>query len=391
MGFFISYLFFFVIPIFFSARVMQFFEYVPAIDPIGVDLRYMLSYSESWFVHQQTPYITNNLYPPLATVLFTPLLFMDFSLAYKLVTLATVLCYAVMAFVVPYWVGKEKPVSPSLMLVFITGLFSYGFQFELERGQFNVIAMSLCFLAIWIYHFHNRYRYLGYLLFSISVQLKVFPIIFIVMLISNWHDWRRNIRRMLILSALNFALFFILGLHTFNDFVLAITAQAVNPFVWVGNHSITSFVALGSYSSPGAVKLLMLTLVAVCMFSIMLQAWRQNRQGISPPLLLACAIGALLIPPVSHDYTLPILVAPVAILLSDGSAFQRAGGVRGHLLAVVLLLITSVAYSSTLFSYTNKPLLLQNNFLALLTTLLAITLLSLLVRPSLEGNVEENR
>ena len=70
---------------------MEFPAYVPAIDPIGVDLQQMLSYSDSLFTARQTPYIGFNLYPPLASVLFIPLLTVEFSLAYKIVTLVNVL------------------------------------------------------------------------------------------------------------------------------------------------------------------------------------------------------------------------------------------------------------------------------------------------------------
>jgi len=368
---------------------MQFFRYVPAINPIGTDLKYMLSYSESWFVAKQTPYIANNLYPPLATILFTPLLFIDFSWAYKILTLVNVACYVMITLVFPIRAGKERQVSSLLILVFITGLFSYGFQFELERGQFNVIAVFICFLAIWIYHYHNKYRYLGYILFSISVQLKVYPIIFLVMLISDWHDWRNNIKRLLILATVNFVLFFALGPHIFVDFIIAIKSQAANPYIWVGNHSISSFVVFGSYPSPELTQFVLLALVAVCIFSIMLQVYRQNQKDINPYLIFACTIGALLIPSVSNDYKLSILAAPVAILFSNDRFSERANSPYMHLIYIVVMLIFSVAYSSTLISYTNKPILIQNNFLALVTMLLAITFLSFVFKPPIEGVVSE--
>jgi hypothetical protein len=39
----------------------------------------------------------------------------------------------------------------------------------------------------------------------------------------------------------------------------------------------------------------------------MATAYRANRKGVDVHLLLGSALGALLIPGVSHDYTLPIL------------------------------------------------------------------------------------
>jgi hypothetical protein len=395
LGFLISYLLFFVYPIFLSTQFMQFPEYVPAKGYIGEDLGQMLSYSESWFINKQTPYIGKNLYPPLASVLFTPLLGFEFSVAYKIVTLVNVFFYILMTLILPLRIGKERQVTSLLMLFFITGLFSYGFQFELQRGQFNVIATVSCFVAIWIYHNHNRYRCLAYLLFTISIQLKVFPAIFIVMFITDWHDWKNNIKRFLVLSIVNFALFFVLGTSVFIEFIKAIIAQSVNPSIWVGNHSIRSFVtSVSNIASQhgwpwvndhsGLVQLTFLAFIAVCIFLIMIQAYRQKQNGVNSHLLLACTIGALLIPPVSHDYKLSILAAPVAILLSDMSSFPE-GVIRSRWLFIFMLLVftLSTAYATTLFSYTNKPSILAYNFPALITMLLATTCLSIMSRPKM--------
>jgi len=385
LGFSIGYIVFFIRPILFSAPVMQFFKYVPAADPIGIDLKQMLSYSQSWFVDKQTPYIGRNLYPPLASVLFTPLLFVKFSWAYKIVTLINVFCFVMITLVFPILICREKQVSSLTMLVFITGLFSYGFQFELERGQFNVIAVFICFLSIWIYYYHNKYRYLAYILFTISVQLKVFPLIFIVMLIDDWQDKRNNIKRLLILASLNFVLFFVLGPHVFVDFMKAIIAQTVNPDIGPGNHSIRSFVTLQSYKPgwiwiihfSGLAQLALLAVIADCIFLSMHQAYRQNQKNINPLLMLTCTIGALLIPSVSIDYKLSILAAPVALLFSDNKYLERANRHGLNIIFGLLLLIFSTAYCSTLFSSTNKPLMFENNFPALITMLLAVTFLSL--------------
>ena len=204
LAFAISYLLFFVYPIFFS-DVMNFPEYVPAMKPIGVDLKNTLSIANDFFASKQTIYreINGYAYPPLASILVFPLLLGDLSLAYKIITFVNIICYAMIAFVFPLLTSRERKVTPLIMLIFITGLFSYGFQFELERGQFNVIAAFLCFLAIWIFHYRNKYRYLAYVFFTFSVQLKIYPLIFIVMLINNWRDWKNNLKRFLLLAIIN--------------------------------------------------------------------------------------------------------------------------------------------------------------------------------------------
>jgi len=109
-------------------------------------------------------------------------------------------------------------------------------------------------------------------------------------------------------------------------------------------------------------------------------------------LLLACTIGALLIPPVSHDYKLSILAAPVAILLSEMSSYTE-GAIRSprHFLTMMLVFILSFAYSTTLFSYTNKPLFMAYNFPALMTMLLVTTCLSIMFGLSFYRNPSESK
>ena len=223
------------------------------------------------------------------------------------------------------------------------------------------------------------------------------------MFVTDWQDWKNNIRRFLVLSAVNFVLFFILGAHIFIDFLEAIIAQSVYPSIWIGNHSIRSFVSLLSinaseygwtwiYEYSGLVQTAFLAMITVCIFVIILQAYRQKQNGINSVLLLACTIGTLLIPSVSHDYKLSILAAPVAILFSDLSSFSKTDlRPRLRLVMIVLIFVFSATYSSTLFSFTNKPFILHNNLPALVTMLLAITCLSIMSKPGLNGKEAETK
>ncbi len=59
----------------------------------------------------------------------------------------------------------------------------------------ELIAFSLCVAAICIFHRKPKYRWFAYLLFSISVQLKLYPAIFVFTLIEDFTDWKNNIKR----------------------------------------------------------------------------------------------------------------------------------------------------------------------------------------------------
>lgn len=395
-GFLVTYLSFFICPIFFnSAHVMQFFKTVSAIDPIGIDLKHVLLCSEAALKHAPImDYI--NVNPPLASLLFMPLLSMDFFLAYKIMTVVTIVSFITMTFLLPLQSSKSKLVTPLLVFLLVTGLYSYGFQFELERGQFHVLAVFLSFLAIWIFHYYPRWRFLAYVLFTISVQLKTYPAIFALMLISDWRDWKRNFARLFLLAAANVALLFVLGPEFCAAFVQVARTQSADPVLSPATHSIRAFVMLASQylSDQGwpwlsqhstLVQSILLAMVAACVIVLLLAAYRENKGGVNPYLLLTCTLCAMLIPPQSHDYKLSILAAPVAVLFTNERFADGFDHLFPRVVAIVLIFIFSVLYTSTTYPSINKPTLLKCNCPALLLMLLAITLLSLLSKPRAES------
>jgi len=95
-------------------------------------------------------------------------------------------------------------------------------------------------------------------------------------------------------------------------------------------------------------------------------------KGFNPYLLLVCTLCALIIP-VSIDYTLPMLVAPLAIFLS--SVPRLSGSIGNRIISILLVLIVSTSYTSLLFPFKYKPYFLNNSFPALFVILIAVTLL----------------
>jgi Glycosyltransferase family 87 len=366
-SFIFSYLLFFLRPIFFEPSVMVFPHYVPEMSPKGADLRQMMSYSDSWLLKNGSPYIGNNLYPPLATVLFSILLSISFEASYRLISVATVSSFIFMTAFLPLLICKKRKMVtlPIITLICVTGLTSYGLQFEIERGQFNVIAMFFCFLSLWIWHQYKDFRVLAYILFIISVQLKVFPLIFMIMFVDDWTRWIIVLRRFLLLVIANFLLFFVLGVDVFFEFISAIKLQAMNPYIWWGNHSVMSFVQF--LSEHGliergyieAVKMMLYGLVVCCLI-ISIDFRRTINNYFNATLFFTATIATMLIPSVSHDYKLSILPPAFSLFVAVAACKFSKDNNENYGFLIYLMPI-SFLYFSSMYSYAYRIGGLQNS------------------------------
>lgn len=386
-GFFIGYMIFLIFPVFFNPiqRIVYLHRYLPDSSPIGMDFRATLEAVQSWFTRGVAPIY----YPPFVTLTFAPLLLLDFPTNYYIFTAISIVGFFLFAFLVPFLIAgtQERPI---VLFIFGISIFSYGLQFELERGQFHTLAMLLCISAVYLFHRHPRYRFFAYTLFCMSIQIKIYPALFFVMFVDDWRDWMTNIKRFAALGLANFLLLFLLGYSYFSKFLAHIVASVVNsPGAWSGNHSITGFLnyissldtLLGHPNWPARVNEnaallsnLLLAYFAVCFLIVLANAFRRNTPGIDPFLMMACVLGGLIIPSINHDYTLPLLTAPFALSVSE----RYTRKVNGRIIVILLLVISSFTYTTTLLPFIHKPVILKNSFPLLIILLTTTTLLSLL-------------
>ena len=400
IGFLVAFILFYLVPVFLNSQhtMVYFNRYIPNKNPIGLDLELTTGNVFSWVTTRQSPY-PEQIYPPLTYILLAPFTLLKYPLSFAVATYLTFFAYVILTSLIPVMFGTRKNFS-MVMLFFITGLFSYGFQFELERGQYYTVTFLLCMLSIYLFHRHRQLRYLAYLLFSISVQLKIIPVYLVFMFVEDWRDWKSNIKRMIGLFLFNFALLFVLGYRAFLGFLEAILNYMRFPLSqWNGNHSVKNFVFTFSQDGFGLVsqnmlgwlqnnaaliECLLMVIIAACILGIIIRAYRIKEIGFNPYLLLACTLVASIIP-VSVDYTLPILIAPMAIFFStislpDGSVIKR-------LFSILLIIVISLSYASTLYPFKYKPYYLNNMFPPLFIILIAETLLYFLIRRDLEQTI----
>ena len=396
-GFLIVYVLFFLSPVFLNDErsILYFNRFLPDRNPIGVDLNLTSGHVYSWLTTGQSPY-PDQLYPPLTYILLAPLTLFNYPASYFVATYLTLVCYIILAGIIPAQFSSDRDYS--LILLFaVTGLFSYGFQFELERGQYYTVTFLLCMLSIYIFHKHHDFRLLGYLLYSFSIHLKIFPLFFLPMFIKDWRDWKGNVRRMLGLGLFNFLLLFVLGYHNFLGFIQAILVPVQNAvYNWNFNHSLSSFMdnlLKDGYNlfSPAALLVLqqnanvlekmILVIVVVCVLSMVIHAYWNRQVGFDPYLLLACTIVALIIP-VSVDYSLPVMVAPMAIFFANRTLME--GSVKKRIITAILVLVISIAYATILFPFKYKPYYLNNAFPPLFIVLISVTWLNFLKKENLK-------
>jgi hypothetical protein len=392
LGFSLAYLLFFYRPIYENSQhAMYFPRYVPTFPTVGVDLGLIIDWSRKWLTGAGNPYIDNYFFnPPLTVVLFAALSSLPFSLLFRIASGCTMIFFLFSAFLFPLAFTGKRSVSPVLLMLFVMGLMSYGFQFELERGQFNIAATGCALLAVLIYRAAPRYRLVAFLLFTLAVQLKIYPAIFIFLFVEDWSAWRRQLRDLAVILLMNILSLFALGVQGFVDFLHILGRVMAEPYIWIGNMSAKSFAAQALPDNPSLLLASIFCLYIICL-AVSLWFFRRRPQNMARYyLFLVCTIGALIIPSISHDYKLPLLVAPVAILLDSISLSQQNPLLK--IGRIACLVFCSAAFASTLFSYTNKifipgvgdtpiSLLVQNNLPALMVLLVGFAFLVLTQNP----------
>lgn len=393
VGFLIIYLLFFLFPVFFNSEhiIWYFGKFLPNSIPIGWDIRATLDYINNWLVFNVSPFHDGAIaYPPLLMVLFAPFLLFGYPNYFYLLTIANVLFYIGSTLLLPLSYNRWQNAS-LIFFVFALGLFSYGFQFELERGQWNILAFALSLIGIYLYHKNEDFRFPAYFLFTLGVQLKIYPVLLIVMFIKDWRDWRGNMKRIAGLALLNFALLFVLGIRLFGDFLHSLRGFQSTSTSSNANLSLKGFVNHLAFDGFGVlrsdtlaivqryqgwIELSLLVILILCFLAPIVLAHFQRTTGFDPYLLVICTICSMVIPSISNDYKLPILTAPMILLWSD-MKIPNLWWKKG--LAAFLIVVSSMAYWLTQYPFEVKPYFLTRNFPALLAMIVAVTILRFLV------------
>lgn len=377
LSFFVGWYIGFQNPVFFNAkREMDQRAAVSSVSPIGIDLSEMVAISRTLY-HKHSPYSYGTyIYPPLVSVLYLPFLIIRPENAYVFMSFLTITCLF-LSFIMVDKLFTEKKFIPIVLLFFIiTSFLSYGMHFELERGQFNIITIFLALLGVFL-HQKNK-RLLGILLVTISVHLKLYPIIFFFLLFLDNCRSKKGIFINFIAVLIHILLFFMLGKGVAGDFFSMLTEQLRNPFVWAGNHSLFAYCSDKSGTMPCNVYTYPYFLAAyiITIAAGFISTYVKKISLLNPYLFAMCGIATCVIPSVSHDYKLsiiPIFLFPLfkelyCTTLEKKSFANLITLSIGTVLYTLLLFSTN--FGNTVFTMNKAPILVSLTVIAFIGMLI---------------------
>jgi hypothetical protein len=206
-------------------------------------------------------------------------------------------------------------------------LTSYGFMYELWRGNINLYALVLSLLAVWLAIRLPRSPWWPALALSLAINLKLYPAILLVVLF-----WRYRLKAVVPVLVINAVLLLIAGPANLRRMLAFVTTNSP------GSRKAT----YGDMGAAGTAAVLRATTtwapswIAVALFLLPIALWaatawlviRRGWSGGRAVLLAAASITPMaVIPTLSNDYKLVLFVLPLGVLVAAfaGSRLERGG------------------------------------------------------------------
>jgi hypothetical protein len=307
---------------------------VPAGTPMGDDLKGFLDASKTIFAGKNPFGVKEYVSPPFTAVVFFPLTLFSVETAYviqfacllafnigSIALLASLARRALLADGEIAGADADAIIRPIFFAVVILQIYGYPFEFALERGNYDTFALISILLGLNFTLGPRWNLWLPVMFFSLAAHLKVYPVIFL--LVPLWQNrWRAVVPCIVV----NFLMLFSFGFNRAIEFLTALHHISMNPYIWHGNSSATCFIKqllepkLRGYLSTSLVH------PTAILFAIGIPLWlwlhgtiRLMRAGFGTwPVLLWAGLTTpimCILPSVSHDYKLVIIVLPAFICL----------------------------------------------------------------------------
>ena len=260
---------------------------------------------------------------------------------------------------------------------------SYGFMFEVERGQLDLYALFFALIAVWLLLRRPQgSAWWPSLALALAVNIKAYPGVLAVLLL-----WRYRWRAVVPLVVTNLALLLSAGPAKVLQFFTTRAALESSTFPrgWVNNSAASLAHTLHEVSSwPGSLWLVFLASSAllwiVTLVVVMRRGWSARRAVLASA---ACVPVMCTFPSISNDYRLVLLVFPLSVLAAATAAMRSHGGPLWALLFMAVgLELFLLARSSRLIAPS-----LQGSKFALIVGLQVL----LLIVGALEGHMTPDR
>jgi hypothetical protein len=327
LGFALVFIFFFLVPVYFD-HVKNIFSFptptqiVPALSPIGFDAKWSVNNARAHYGLPAAPadgsYTDLLPYTPYTLALFGLLSGFSNHTAYVIVTLITLTVYFCAIKFFPIQQQTTHSTALALkMLIGITGLFSFGMLFELERGQFNVISGVLCIAAVYMYHYTQK-KWLTLIAICMLVtgsQMKIHFLPFFAFLLLGDRNWRIKIFWAILAAVIYIALLLLWGVDGFYKYLneaYTVNTTLFGKFSAAVYHSASNFVYLTFPTKPDSTQRIIIILFSLWFTVCSLASWFFIRKlPISqqlPSLILLCVIFCCTtFTNQSSDYRLPVI------------------------------------------------------------------------------------
>ncbi len=325
-----AYFIFYFIPTFFTAEKMLVFEGIPRAHALGIDYQATINAAKDRFMIPYSPFV-KLFFNFLGSYSFTGgFLFITIL---SLISSVGSICLASIIF---------KKTDLKLFLFFLAVfLFSYSFLFEIERGQWNITTIFLVLASIYLSR--KDWKIPALLLFAIAVSLKIYPLIFAPALIKDFRKLKDVAIMIMGVILTNSCMYLMMGWSHFKWFLRIMTKFAETNYSWVGNHSISSFVIFVNQES---LKYLLFSIFLLILLSAFLILLKSKRPYVGVHFASILAIGACIIPSVSHDYKLTLLSFFIPFLFfSDTWGNKLQSGIR---------FLTAFFFFAIQYSYQNS-------------------------------------
>lgn len=204
---------------------------------------------------------------------------------------------------------------------------SYGFMYEIERGQADLYALFFALLSVWlVVRRPHGSPWWPALALALAVNIKAYPAVLAVVLL-----WRYRWRAVVPLLVTNAVLFLSGGPTNVRRFITTQGSfeRSASP-LWWGNDSAISLghtlhelnAAWPSWLGSALLALSALLWVAALVV-VMRRGWSVRGAVLASA---ACVPVMCTFPSISHDYKLVLLVFPLVVLAAVTAAMRRDGG-----------------------------------------------------------------